>query len=130
MADAEEQERAMRALAFLIALLSVQAAGAAGFGRLFFTPEQRAQLDADYARNARAESSGSAVLMINGIVQRRGGARIIWINGVPQVAGQSDERRPASAPVSVPGRSSPVEIKVGQKLLLGGQSAPPEAPAK
>ena len=56
--------------------------------------------------------------MVNGIVQKHGGARTVWINGVAQDAGKSDERSPEAMAVAVPGKAQPVKIKVGQKLLL------------
>lgn len=173
MADAEEQEHAMRSLlmlhelcstivlmlyqaqfrahpfvvrylgtngrrkliysvpvAMLALLLLLPSAHAADFGRLFFTPEQRAQLDYDYTRNVSAEGNAGSVVMVNGIVQRRGGGRIVWINGMAQPAGKSDERHPTSVPVSVPGKSRPVEMKVGQKLLLNAPETTPDTSPK
>ena len=99
------------------------AAQASNLGRLFFTPEQRTQLDHARARNATADGGRASVLTINGIVQKHGGPRTVWINGVAQPAGNSNERSPDAQPVAVPGKSQPVKIKVGQKLLLE-QSAP------
>jgi hypothetical protein len=92
-------------------------AAADGLGRLFYTPEQRALLDADRAHKATPEDSPN-VISIDGIVQRHGGKRTVWINGVPQAAGQSDEQAPASVPVAVPGQSQPVQVKVGQKVIV------------
>lgn len=103
---------------FLLASLTAQAAQAGSLGRLFFTPEQRAQLEDAHARNAAAEEDTSSVLAVNGIVQKQGGGRTVWINGVAQNAGNSDERSPEAVPVAVPGKSQPVKIKVGQRLLL------------
>lgn len=86
-------------------------------GRLFFTPEQRAQLE--YGRQQSDDAPDSArSLSVDGIVQRHGGERTVWINGVPQLAGSSDERAPESVPVTVPGQSQPVKVKVGQKVLI------------
>ncbi len=102
----------------LLAYLITPAAQAAPLGRLFFTAEQRAQLDHDYLRNPAVEGDDSSVLTVNGIVQKNGGARTAWINGVPQKVGKSDERSPEVLPLAVPGKSYPVKIKVGQKLLL------------
>ena len=116
----------------LILLLAVSTAAQAGsLGRLFFTPEQRAQLE--YRRThseaaAAAEEDDahtSSELMVNGIVQKRGGGRTVWINGRAQNAGNSDERSPESVAVAVPGKTQPVKVKVGQKLLLE-QPAPPK----
>jgi hypothetical protein len=91
-------------------------------GRLFFTPLQRAQLE-----TGNLQSDGSAnhnSVTINGIVQRHGGARTAWINGVPKAAGASDERSPESLPLTLPGKSQPVRVKVGQKLLINPAATP------
>lgn len=117
------------ALVLLLAMATATSTQASGLGRLFFTPEQRAQLEHERARNATAEDgSSSSVLTVNGIVQKKGGARTVWINGVAQSAGNSDERSPEALPVSVPGQSQPVKVKVGQKLILD-QPAQPNPPA-
>lgn len=84
-------------------------------GRVFFTPEQRTQLD--YSKFQENDAGGN-VLTVNGIVQRHGGKRTAWINGVPQQAGNSDARAPESLPVSAPGLSKPVKVKVGQRVLV------------
>ncbi len=92
-----------------------------GLGRLFFTPEQRTQFDHPPAPKASADSGRESVLTVltvNGIVQKHSGARTVWINGVAQAAGNSDERSPEALPVTVPGKSQPVKVKVGEKLLL------------
>ena len=115
------------ALAFLLLILLLPSAHAADFGRIFYTPEQRAQMDYEYGRNVSAEGD-SGVIMVNGIVQRRGGKRTVWINGAAQEAGHSDERNPTSVPVSVPGKKKPVEIKVGQRLLIDAPAAPVASP--
>ena len=118
---------------FLAALLFTGSptANAANLGRLFFTPEQRAHLDYAYARNAPAEGNSSPILTVNGIVQKNGGARTVWVNGVSQNAGHSGERTPTAQTVTIPGKSQPVKIKVGQKILLdqtspASQGAPGE----
>lgn len=104
-------------------LACIPAANAANLGRIFFTPEQRKQLDYAYARNAPVEGSSSPFLTVNGIVQKQGGARTVWINGVPQNMGKSRERNPAAETVTVSGKSHPIRIKVGEKILLD-QPAP------
>jgi hypothetical protein len=100
-----------------LALTPAMPAAADGLGRLFFAPEQRARLDADHARTATPADSPN-VISIDGIVQRHGGARTVWINGVPQAAGQSDASAPESVPVAVPGQSQPVQVKVGEKVIV------------
>lgn len=102
----------------LLTCFITPAAQAGSLGRLFFTPEQRSQLDDAHARNAATEGDASSVLVVNGIVQKQGGGRTVWINGVAQNAGNSDERSPAALPIAVPGKSQPVRVKVGQRLLL------------
>lgn len=97
-------------------------ASAEQLGRLFFTPEQRAQLEYDKSQNNGMGDKRSA-LTINGIVQKRGGARTVWVNGIPQPDGRSDDRTPESALIATPGQSQPVKIKVGQKVLLNPPSA-------
>lgn len=86
-------------------------------GRLFYTPGQRAQIDYNSTRAASPEKNDRRV-MLNGIVQRQGGKRTVWINGVPRQAGQSDEHSPESMVVPVPGQSKSIKIKVGQKVLV------------
>lgn len=92
-------------------------------GRLFFTPEQRAQLDYGHAREASSDNNDRA-LMLNGIVQKHGGKRTIWINGVPQQAGSSDEKTPESLSVPVPGQTRTIKLKVGQRVLLNPTAQP------
>ena len=98
---------------------------AAELGRLFFTPEQRTQLEYKPTSNS-AEDGSSSAWVINGIVQKKGGARTVWINGIAQPAGKSDESAPDSLSVTVPGEVQPVKAKVGQKILLDQ----PELPSK
>jgi len=100
------------------ALTAAPLANADELGRLFFTPEQRAQLDYNYAREARPEGSGGGSMTLNGIVQKHGGKRTIWINGVPQQAGSSDDKTPESTAVAIPGQNKSVKLKVGQRVLL------------
>jgi hypothetical protein len=106
-----------------LSLLLPVAAGAEELGRLFFTPEERAQLDYNYVREARSDDD-ARVLELNGIVQKRGGKRTAWINGVPQAVGRSDEKSPESVPVPLPGQNKSVKLKVGQRVLLGPSANP------
>lgn len=101
-----------------LALTASALTGAGELGRLFFTPEQRAQLDYDYEREVRPESENRNTLSVTGIVQKHGGERTIWINGVPKLAGKSDERSPESATIVIPGQSKQTRVKVGQKLYI------------
>lgn len=108
--------RRIAAVALLTLFAGFPACRAEELGRLFFTPEERAQLDREELQGA--EGAGRGVLTVNGIVQKRGGGRTVWINGVPQSAGASDDRSPDGVPVAVPGRKTPVKVKVGQKVRV------------
>lgn len=108
-------------------LTAVAAANAEPLGRLFFTPQQRAllehgqHLDMEKPKKDQPEDDKPEIidsLTVDGIVQKHGGERTVWINGVPQITGRSDERAPESVSVAIPGQSQPVRIKVGQKVLL------------
>jgi hypothetical protein len=99
-------------------------------GRLFYTPDQRAELERDYRRSASAEGKAGGTLMINGIVQKNGGPRTVWINGVAQPAGRSDERHPSSLPVAIPGKPARVEVKVGQRLQVDNPGLSSDGPVR
>ncbi len=62
------------------------AAPDAGLGRLFYTPAQRAQLEAARARNVTQTrlAKPHAIQRFDGVVIRSDGARTNWINGQPQ----------------------------------------------
>ena len=102
----------------VFALIATTHVQAKELGRLFFTPEERNQMDANYVREAKPDSDGRRSLSLNGIVQRQGGDRVVWINGVPRLAGKSDERSPESAPVTIPGQKKKIKVKVGQKVYI------------
>lgn len=107
----------MRYNTLMLLLAIAPCAQAEGLGRLFFTAAQRAQLDHRQIRAAVAAEYGTgSMLMINGIVQKHGGTRTIWINGVAQRA-DSGGHAADKLQVTVPGKSHPVTVKVGQKLL-------------
>lgn len=94
-------------------------------GRLFFTPEQRIRLE-HLANKPEGETTViiSDKIQVNGIVQRNGGSRVVWINGVPQsqkgANGILVERdiTPDSVPVKIPGTGNLVRLKVGQSIDL------------
>jgi len=98
------------------ALLACAAAPAAGaeLGRLFYTPQQRQDLDRRRQANIQESAvTADSFLTINGQVSRSNGKNTVWINGVPQ----ETSRRPADpARVSVPaGEGEPsINLKVGQ----------------
>jgi len=97
-------------------------------GRLFFTPEQRAALDA--RRKARIPDKPAAVVpespvtRIDGFVRRDGGRSTVWLNGAPTPEHVQPEgiriapgkRDPLGVSVTVGEESRHFELKVGQKL--------------
>jgi hypothetical protein len=99
---------------FLLGLAS--SAAAADLGRLFFTPQQRQDLDR--RRQANIQESAVTVnnsLTVNGQVSRSHGKNTVWINGVPQ----ENTRRPLDpARVALPAGEgeTPVNVKIGQTL--------------
>jgi hypothetical protein len=115
-----------RALLLLALTLASAAAQAEELGRLFFTPEQRAALDA--RRRARIpDSPGSIVATpvtrVDGFVKRSAGPSTIWINGewttesapeAPRIA----EPAPAVS-VSVGEAGGRVRLKPGETLDRG-----------
>ena len=123
-----------RALSALIALLLAAASAAAAaqeLGRLFFTPEQRAELDA--RRKARVPDKPAAVLIespsttLDGYVKRSDGKSTVWLNGEPVTEG-ADARRaqvipsredPSRAAIEVGEGGRRVPLKVGESLDRG-----------
>ena len=106
-----------RQLLFL-GLIATTLASAEELGRLFFTPQQRTQLERGQQPDADNPAGSIDSLTVSGIVQKHGGERTVWINGVPQVAGKSDEQAPESVPVAIPGQAQPVKFRVGQNVEL------------
>ena len=108
----------MRPLISLALMLLCLAAPAAAeeLGRLFFTPQQRQDLDRRRATN-RAEEQAPQIkegpLTLEGHVQRSSGKATTWINGVPQYDSPAG-RDPARVTV-VPNLGEPgVSLKIGQ----------------
>ena len=105
----------MLALA-LLCLCAPAATSAEELGRLFFTPQQRQDLDRRRVTN-RAEEEAPQIkegpLTLEGHVQRSGGKAVTWINGVPQYD-QPSSRDPSRVTV-VPNEGEPgVSLKIGQ----------------
>jgi hypothetical protein len=104
------------AAAILLVLAVDSAAAADNLGRLFFTPQQRQDLDR--RRQANIQESAATVnssVTVNGQVSRSQGKTTVWINGVPQ---ESDRRPPDPARVTLPGGEgeASVNVKIGQTL--------------
>jgi hypothetical protein len=103
------------ALALMLLCLAAPAA-AEELGRLFFTPQQRQDLDRRRASN-RAEEETPQIregpLTLEGHVQRSSGRTATWINGVPQYDNHASGD-PARVTV-VPNQGEPgVRLKIGQ----------------
>ena len=124
--------RSAAALAAMLAgLLGAAGAGAQELGRLFFTPEQRAALDA--RRKARVPDKPAAtpqvespITRINGAVKRAGGKSTVWVNGetIPegtQPGGPQVAPRAGPGGVSIPAGegSQRRDLRVGESLDRG-----------
>ncbi|HET7764796.1 MAG TPA: hypothetical protein VFK92_06870 [Burkholderiales bacterium] len=101
----------------LILGASSPAAAAEALGRLFFTPQQRQDLDRRRQANIQeSAATANSSLTVNGQVSRTRGKNTVWINGVPQ---ENTRRPPDPARVALPGgegEASSVNIKIGQTL--------------
>jgi ribosome-associated protein YbcJ (S4-like RNA binding protein) len=65
--------------------LSAPPAAADELGRLFFTPQQRQELDRRRASNVQEkEAVVESSVTVNGHVARSSGKTTTWVNGVPQ----------------------------------------------
>lgn len=108
-----------RSLCLLAAVFLAVPAQAQEIGRLFFTPQQRAALDARRKarvpdRPAAAPVVTSPTTRVDGYVRRSGGPSTVWVNGA-----QAEEAAPgADARVAVPlGDGGPrVRLKPGETL--------------
>ena len=119
-------------VAAAIALAGAGSVQAQELGRLFFTPEQRAALDA--RRKARVPDKPAAtpvtespVTRVNGAVQRGNGRSTVWVNGemIPENA-QTDSARvtprgvkPGSVSVPLGENAPPRDMRVGESLDRG-----------
>ncbi len=115
----------MRPLAFVL-ILFFGNAQAEDLGRLFFTPEQRAALDA--RRKARVPdrpattSVVSPTTRLDGYVKRSGGRSTVFVNGEALLEGTPDapvvdpERRGGRVPVTGGEGRPRVELRPGQVL--------------
>ena len=113
----------MKHLAFAASLIGCIASGVPApvlgveLGRLFFTPQQRQDLDRRRATNAQAAViTADDLVTLNGHVSRSGsGKTTTWINGVPQ----DDQHRSTSAgrvTIKQGDEAPAVTLKVGETL--------------
>lgn len=97
-------------------------------GRLFFTPEERRQIDlhperTDLQGNTAGQRSKNDEdhITINGMVTRVNGKQTVWINRLPIQEGQNSPVAkpigipwPATVEISLPGQSTTRRLKAGQ----------------
>lgn len=115
------------ALAASMVLLGASQAAAQELGRLFFTPEQRAAMDA--RRKARLPETPAAAVApspttrVDGYVKRSGGKSTVWVDGVGVPDGtqpeglrlrRGDDASRVTVIVGEDGRR--IEMRVGQTL--------------
>jgi hypothetical protein len=127
-------------LFLLIFLLPLPVSAADGLGRLFLTPDQRAQLDVtrtrrDQRQPAAAEPApavaapvpqGPETVTYSGLVRRSDGKSTVWINGKPvdersRTRGAGDinvlgMRADGAVSVAIPLASRTASLRVGQSL--------------
>ncbi len=100
----------------LVCLIAPAAATAEELGRLFFTPQQRQDLDRRRASNRTEEVAPriqEGPLTIEGHVQRSSGRTATWINGSPRF--DSHTGRDPTRVTVVPNAGEPgVSLKIGQ----------------
>jgi len=116
-------ERAFRVLLVLTgACVGMSAANHAPaqtpeLGRLFFSPQQRQELDRRRAANIQAAVAVTSedLVTINGRVSRSSGKTTTWINGIPQ---DDMHRGPDASRITLPqGEDAPpVSLSVGETL--------------
>ena len=120
----------MRFAFLLVMLIAAPAAQSQEVGRLFFTPDQRANLD--QRRKARVPDKPAAatvaapVTRVDGYVKRSAGPSTVWINGesVPENAPEAPRidggRDPSgSVSISVGESGKRVRLKPGESLDRG-----------
>jgi|GEM_PF-1156612 len=127
----------MRVFFAIISLLAVMQLAQATdhFDRVFYTPEQRAELDKLRARRAVASQVRNEpipeIVTFNGIVRRSDGKATVWVNGEPlsqtdlrnkqTITGQIDRNGHILLQTPQAGTRQ-VRLKVGQSAeLLSGQ---------
>lgn len=114
---------AMVQLVLFFVLGLIAPARASELGRLFFSADERRQLDQQHVQKVTGEDDANAQsIIVNGIIQHGNGIRTVWINGKAQrnAPGKSIN----AVPVTVPGKSESIEVKVGQHLLFDNLPSP------
>jgi len=111
-----EFARRLFAGAFLLGIATGQVAAQENLGRLFFTEQQRQDLDRRRQANIRETAAVvESSVTVNGQVSRSSGRSTTWLNGVPQ---DNARKPPDPARATLPGgEGAPsVNLKIGQTL--------------
>ena len=129
----------MRSVLLMLALLlPTTVYGAETLGRLFFSPDQRAQLDMLRTKRVVAsqtkEEPPPEVVTYNGIVRSSDGKTTVWVNNQamseadlrdkPAIAGRVSRDGKIVLQATQPGTAR-TQLKVGQSALLSGQVTEP-----
>ena len=106
----------MLALMAAVAMIGTpHSAAAEDLGRLFFTPQQRQDLDRRRAANVQETATfiQESTMTLQGQVSRSGGKTTTWVNAMPRhdTYGSSD---PTRATIQTGEDGTKVELKVGQ----------------
>lgn len=129
----------------LSAALPAPAAESPGLGRLFFTPQQRTQLDTARSQKSRATLASEKpeeaaplpqIVTYSGTVRRSDGKSTAWINGRPVAEGEVKSGVPVvgkirpdgSVALDVQQTGRGVDLKVGQSIeIISGRVEEPFA---
>ncbi len=102
-------------LLFVLGLIAP--ARANELGRLFFSANERRQLDQQHVRQTSGDGDANAQsIVVNGLIQHGNGIRTVWINGKAQR--NAPGKSISAVPITVPGKRESIEVKVGQRLLF------------
>lgn len=118
--------RRLWTLAFAAVVLGPAPVAAQELGRLFFTPEQRAALDARRAArlpDKPAAAQESPTTRVDGFVSRSSGRSTMWVDGEPLQDGAQPEglrvqrsRDTGKLTVTFGEQARRIEIRVGETL--------------
>lgn len=104
----------LAALLLAALLLAAGARAEAPLGRLFFTPEQRHEIDRQWRQELQSPlPTHDSRLTINGTVRRTSGAGTTWINGTMQHEPRAAGGPPGQVTLRTEARRD-VRIKAGQ----------------
>jgi hypothetical protein len=109
----------MARLSLCVALGLYSLAQADELGRLFFSRDERKQLDQHLTLRVAGKDGANEqphYIVVNGIIQHSDGSRTAWINGKAQ--NNAPGKNPTTVPVTAPGKSESIEVKVGQRLII------------